>query len=463
MAILRTRLAGIAAGLLALGAATGAIFALKTVAPVLSLGAIYVLAVLVVAIGWGTVYAVLVSVASMLAFNWFFLPPRHTLSLRDSENWFALGVYLAIAIVVGELAASARRRAVEAEQRRREATLLADVSAILLESGEVLAKIRRIERLAADALAVRGAHIEVESLRRPTESERVEELRAGERDVGRIFFARGDEPARDVAARLLPALASLLAVAIDRERLAHKALAAEALHRSDTVKTAILRSVSHDLRSPLTAIRAAGEGLDNASLELDDADRADLLATIRAATRRLDRLVANLLDLARLEADAAKPRPELWTVDELIARALDAIGPDADRVVVLSTDPEPAPIRVDARQIERVLVNLLENALKFSPEGAEVEVTTAEADGDVVVRVTDAGPGLTASELERVFEPFEWGVGAGERKGTGLGLAIARGFAQANDARLWAESPPGSGASFALALPAAERPARARA
>src|SRR5439155_8084057 len=177
-------------------------------------------------------------------------------------------------------------------------------------------------------------------------------------------------------------------------------------------KTAILRSVSHDLRSPLTAIRAAGEGLDNASLELDDADRADLLATIRAATRRLDRLVANLLDLARLEADAAKPRPELWTVDELIARALDAIGPDADRVVVLSTDPEPAPIRVDARQIERVLVNLLENALKFSPEGAEVEVTTAEADGDVVVRVTDAGPGLTASELERVFEPFEWGVGA---------------------------------------------------
>src|SRR5439155_8463348 len=292
-----------------------------------------------------------------------------------------------IAIVVGELAASARRRAVEAEQRRREATLLADVSAILLESGEVLAKIRRIERLAADALAVRGAHIEVESLRRPTESERVEELRAGERDVGRIFFARGDEPARDVAARLLPALASLLAVAIDRERLAHKALAAEALHRSDTVKTAILRSVSHDLRSPLTAIRAAGEGLDNASLELDDADRADLLATIRAATRRLDRLVANLLDLARLEADAAEPRPELWTVDELTARAPDAVGPDADRVVVLSTDPEPAPIRVDARQIERVLVNLLENALKFSPEGAEVEVTTAEADGDVVVRV----------------------------------------------------------------------------
>ena len=463
MSSLRVRLTGIAASALALAAATGAIFGLRTVAPVLSLGAIYVLAVLAVAIGWGTVYAVLVSIASMLTFNWFFLPPRHTLRLRDSENWFALAVYLVIAIVVGELAARARRRALEAEQRRREASLLAEVSAILLEPGEVLGKTRRLEALTAAALSVRGVHIEVESLRRPTESEVAEPLLAGDRDVGRIFFTRGDEPAREVATRLLPPLASLLAVAIDRERLALKAVDAEALRRSDAVKTAILRSVSHDLRSPLTAIRAAGEGLDHASLELDDADRAELLATIRAATRRLDRLVGNLLDLARLETNAAKPRPELWTVDELIGRALEAIGPDADRVVVAAGAPQPPPIRVDARQIERVLVNLLENALKFSAPDTPVEIGAVERGSEVVIRVTDSGPGLSTSELERVFEPFELGPRGRDRKGSGLGLAIAKGFAQANHARLWAESEPGQGASFALAVPAAERPARAHA
>jgi two-component system sensor histidine kinase KdpD len=220
---LRRHLTGMLASLLALSAATGVIFALRPIAPDLSLGAIYVLAVLGIAIGWGTVYAVFVSVASMLAFNWFFLPPTHTLTLKDSENWSALGVYLVIASVVSELAARARRRAVEAEQRRREAALLAEVSAVLLEPGEVLGKLRRIEAPAAEALAVRRAHIELDSLRRPTESERSEPLLAGSRDVGRVFFDRGDEPDADVARRLLPALASQRAVASARERLAQRA------------------------------------------------------------------------------------------------------------------------------------------------------------------------------------------------------------------------------------------------
>jgi two-component system sensor histidine kinase KdpD len=453
---------GLGASLLAVGTATGAIFALRPIAPVLSLGAIYVLAVLVVAVGWGTVFAVLVSVASMLAFNWFFLPPTHTLRLRDTENWAALVVYLVIAIVVSGLATRARRRTAEAEQRRREASLLAEVSAILLEPGEVHAKVRRIEALAADVLSVGRVHVELESLRRPAAGEHAEPLLAGSRDVGRVFFERGVEPATEVTGRLFPALAALLAAATDRERLARKALEAETLRRSDMVKTAILRSVSHDLRSPLTAIRAAGDGLDNASLELDDLDRAELLATIRAATRRLDRLVSNLVDLARLEADAAQPRPELWTVDDLIARSLEAVGPDADRVCVVSASPEPSPTLVDARQIERVLVNLLENAVKFSPPDASVEIGVAQEGGEVVIRVSDSGPGLSERELERVFEPFERGGESLERKGSGLGLAIAKGFAQANRGRIWAESEPGRGASFMLALPAAERPVEAR-
>jgi two-component system sensor histidine kinase KdpD len=329
----------------AVAVVTGAIFGLREIAPVLSLGVLYLFAVLPVAVFFGLAYALTVSIASMLAFNFFFLPPLHTLALTDSENWVALAVYLVTSIVVSELAALARRRA-------------------------------------------------------RTEAE------------------------------------------------------AQALRRSDAVKTAVLHSVSHDLRSPLTAIRAASEGLQSASLELDEADRVALLDTIRLETARLERLVANLLDLSRLEAGAARPQPELWPVDELIGRALDALGPDAVRVS-LAVGEEP-PVRVDAAQIERVLVNVLENALRLSSPADPVEVEVTGSEVEVLIRVSDRGPGLAPGDLDRIFEPFEHGRRG--RQGTGLGLAIARGFAQANGGSLWAEPRPGSGASFLLALPAATAP-----
>jgi two-component system sensor histidine kinase KdpD len=326
---------------------TGAVFALKAVAPVLSLGVLYLFAVLPVAVSYGLGYAIVVSVASMLAFNFFFLPPLHTLALTDSENWVALAVYLVTAVVVSELAAQARRRAIAA----------------------------------ADA---------------------------------------------------------------------------EALRRSDAVKTAVLHAVSHDLRSPLTAIRAAGEGLESGSLDLDEDDRAALLETIAIETARLERLVSNLLDLSRLEAGAARPEPELWPIDELISRALEALGADASRISVVNEDAVP-PVLVDAAQLERTLVNVLENALRLSSPADPVDVAVQRLGPEIHIRVSDRGPGLEGEDLERIFEPFEHG--GGHRRGTGLGLAIARGFAEANGCRLWAEARPGSGATFVLALPAAVAPA----
>jgi len=448
-------LGAVGAGVLAVCASSAAVYALRPVAPDVALGVLYVPAVLVVAVGFGMLYALATSVASMLAFNWLFLPPRHSFTLRDSENWVALAVYLAVAIVVGQLAARARRRTDEAEQRRREAELLADVSAVLLEPGDLQGKLRRVESPMATALGLPRVHLELGSLRAPTDQEAMRPLDAVGLQIGRAFFDRGFVPRPEVAVRVLPALASLLAFAGDRERLAHREVEAESLRRSDLVKTAILRSVSHDLRSPLTAIRAAGEGLEHSSLELGDADRSELLATIRDAARRLDRLVANLLDLSRLEADAATPRPELWTLDELLGRALDQLGDETDRVTVV-WDGEPPLVRVDARQVERVLVNLIENALKFSPPGAAVQVRSERREGEALVRVTDTGPGLSLRDLERVFEPFERGVAAAGRTGSGLGLAIAKGFAHANQGRLWAESESGKGSSFVLALPAVE-------
>jgi K+-sensing histidine kinase KdpD len=322
------------AALLSLGAVilvTGAIFALEPLAPVLSLGVLYLFAVLPVAVLYGLRYAVAVSVVSMLAFNFFFLPPTHTLQLADSENWVALAVYLVTALAVSQLAA---------------------------------------------------------------------------------------------------------------------------FRRSDAAKTAVLRSVSHDLRSPITAIMTASDVLEDAGESLSTEERAELHASIRLQIRRLDRSVGNLLDLSRLEAGAALPVRELWTVDGLIARALEAVGPENDRIDVLLPDDSP-PISVDAAQIEHALVNLLENALKFSSVTDRVEVRADATTEDVFLRIADHGPGIAPEEQTKVFEPFHG-------SGTGLGLAIARGFVELNHGRIRVESNPGRGTTFVLSFPAERAAERAR-
>jgi K+-sensing histidine kinase KdpD len=322
--------------------------------PVLSLGVLYIFAVLPVAVFWGLGLATVVSVASMLAFNWFFLPPRHTFQLSDGANWAVLAVYLVTAVVVSALAARARRRAELAELREREAAA----------------------RAAAE-------------------------------------------------------------------------LEAEALRRSDSLKTALLHAVSHDLRSPLTAIVAAASSLANPQVRLDAVDHDELVATIRVEAERLNRLVGNLLDLSRLRSGAAEPRPELWPVDDLVAQALEQLGSRADRVVIELGEDTP-PVHVDAVQIERVLVNLLDNALKFSPQEAPVRLRVERRGSELLLHVVDEGPGVVDRDV--VFEPFHSEGGA---RGAGLGLAIARGFAEANGARVWAEDEPLLGGHFVLALPAA--------
>jgi two-component system, OmpR family, sensor histidine kinase KdpD len=448
---------GIAVSVALVAAVTGVVFALREAAPVVSLGSLYVFAVLPVAIRYGLAYALGASVLSMLAFNFFFLPPVHSLSLRDSENWVVLAVYLLIAVAVSELASRARRRAADAEQQRAEAAFAADVSALLLECRFVQDRLRQIGARLADVLRVKRAHIEIGSLRRPDPGERMLELEVGPRKVGRVFLDAAAGPDPSATGRVLATLASLLASAIDRERLAHAAIVAEGLRQSDEIKTAILRTLSHDLRSPLTGIATAAEVLEGGGDSLTAAERAELVASIRTGTRRLARLVSNLLDLSRLEAGAARPRPELWTVDAIVARALEAIGREAERVDVSLPAGLPA-LSLDAGQIERVLVNLLENALKVSSPADRVELATEVGEQELVLRISDHGPGLDPENAERLFEPFERGA-TGE--GTGLGLAIARGFAQANGGRLWVESAPGEGATFAVAFPVAVSPVAA--
>jgi two-component system sensor histidine kinase KdpD len=398
------RLTALAGSVAAVTIATLLVWALEPIAPTLSLGVLYMFAVLPVAVLWGIRWSLPVGIASMLAFNFFFLPPTHTFSLRDSSNWFALTAYSATAVVVSELAGRSRRRARLAEQREREATFLADIARELLGGAEP-------ERIAQSVTGVLG------------------------------------EPRPEIAG----GIRALLAVAEDRRRLENEAFEAEALRRSDLVKTALLRAVSHDLRSPLTSITTAIGALRNDELVFTDADRRELLETIAVDADRLARLVADLLDLSRLEAGAAEPEPEVWSVDELV-RELVLDHRLADRVDIAG---ETSFVNVDPVQVQRVLANLIENAMKFSPPGAQVHVRVTATSQEAIVRIVDQGPGLPEDELERVFEPFYRGR---DRAGAGLGLAIARGFAAANGGRVWAESRRGQGATFALALPVVEAP-----
>lgn len=442
---LKRPLTGLLVSVGLVAAVTGAIALLEPHVPVLSLGAIYVFAVLPVAIVWGLAYAVPVAVASMLAFNFFFLEPRHTFSLHDSRNWFALAVFLVTAIVVSELAARTRRQA-------QESALLAAIATSLLRRGEVSGELERIASETAQALRVNRVRIKLDEQSSLVVGDgETFPLSVEGRRIGTISLERPRLGSAAARRRLLPALASLLGVAIDRERLAREALEAEALRRSDAMKTAVLRAVSHDLRSPLMAILTSASALTRDDLDLGREDRRELATTILDEAERLDRLVANLLDLSRLEAGAAQPEPEIWPLEDLVFQALDEIGEAARRVEVAFPDESPT-VRADAHQIERVLVNLIENSLKYSPDPEPVRVQVTSTPAEVLVRVVDHGPGVAPADRERIFNAFQRGANGGVR-GAGLGLAIARGFAEANGGRIWAESREAQGATFVLALP----------
>jgi two-component system sensor histidine kinase KdpD len=456
----RTRLqgpiAGVTAGIAAVALVTGAITIFDNFVPVLSLGALYVFAVVPVAVVWGTAYAVPVAVGSMLAFNFFFLPPLHTFTLSDERNWFALVVYLTTAVVVGELASRARRGRDEALQREREAALLADIATELLRGTQLEGELEGIAARTARVLGVTSARIALGDPLRPSAHEAPFRLAVDGRSVGTLFTPEREEPAHDIRVRLLPALASLLAVARERERLAREAFEAEALRRSDSIKTAIIQAVSHDLRTPLATIEQALDGLQSGFLALSDDDRRELLETIRIEHERLKRLVENLLDLSRLQAGAARATPEPWTGEELVASALGELG-SPDRVLVSTREDLPL-VSVDPVQMQRVLVNLLENALDLSPVEDSVHVRVTATRKELLIRVTDRGPGVPDDERELIFEPFHRISGRSARPGAGLGLAIARGFTEANGGRLWLESRSGQGASFVVALPLVELP-----
>ncbi|HWM55570.1 MAG TPA: ATP-binding protein [Solirubrobacterales bacterium] len=247
------------------------------------------------------------------------------------------------------------------------------------------------------------------------------------------------------------ALSELASLAAERDQMQAEMVEAEALRRSDELKTALVRSISHDLRTPLTAIIASGAALG--STRLTAVERAELSEAIVTDGEALSRLVENLLDMSRLEAGKAEPHRERIDLGEVLSSAYGAGGPAAGQIHFDIASNLPL-VDADAAQLERAFANLLENAIRHG-DGKPVFVTAAEGGGEVSIRVVDRGPGIPSAERDRIFEPFERGGTNGGGRGFGLGLAIAKGFVEANGGTIAVESRQGHGASFVVSLPVA--------
>jgi two-component system sensor histidine kinase KdpD len=246
-------------------------------------------------------------------------------------------------------------------------------------------------------------------------------------------------------------LGDLRQMSEERDRMEAQAIEAGALRRSDELKTALLRSVSHDLRTPLTSIIAAGAALDSPNATPDE--RHELSEAVVAEGQRLSHLVENLLDLSRLESGNAEPRRQPVDLTGLLEEARDSIGVEPDQVK-LSLDVELPTLVADAVQLERAFANLFDNAVRHG-EGRPVLVRSRRTGGRLVVRVVDQGPGIPEPERGRIFEPF-YRRGPAGSQGSGLGLAIARGFVEANGGEIAVESVPGQGSTFVVSFPLGE-------
>jgi two-component system sensor histidine kinase KdpD len=448
---------GLIAAVASVAAITLADYGLRELVPVVSTGVVYMLAVLLVSSRWGLGLGLLTAVLSAAAFNFFHLAPTGEFTIADEENWVALVIFLVVAAVTSKLADAARSREAEAESRRREADLTAEMARLLLGGAEVEESLRLVGQRIAQTFDLPSAEVEARWVDSDRRRRAVPLIVQGSR-TGTLLVPVGTDPLvlETLQDRVVPALETLLTAAREREELESQLIETKALRRSNVVKTTLLRSVSHDLRSPLTAIATAAGGLESATLA--DDQRRELVSVISGESARLERLVQNLLDLSKLQAGGADPNADWCSVEELVRSAVAAV-PAPPGGFVVDLDELPL-VSVDAAQLDRALANVLENSARFA--GAEPVTVRGRASGrNVVLRISDHGPGIAREELERVFEPFHRSAEHGS--GSGLGLAIARGFLEANGGRIRAESLPGQGTSFVIQLavpveaPAAER------
>jgi two-component system sensor histidine kinase KdpD len=457
----------------------------------------YLMVVLVVAATSHLWVAVVTSLVAMLCLNFFFLPPVGTLTIADPQNWIALFAFLAVSLVASNLSAVASARTREAVGRRDELARLFDLGRDVLmmtdsrQALSVLARsiarrfdlefvavalprdgewevyeagARTIEldrRQLSGAFAAAQATLEFDAYARTYAGHRtmtvdghvirLVPLRVGTKPIG-VLAAAG----RPVEAGTLDTLAGVVAIAIERAQFLEERKAGELTRQNEQLKTALLASLGHDLRTPLTAIRVAASNIK--ASELAREDRLEQSDLILSEVERLTRLFENVLEMARIDAGglAAESR---WThPSEIIAAARDQVEHTIQGHKLAVTIELDVPVRLDPRLTATALAHLLENAAQYSRPGSTIDLTARLADEGLVIEVRDQGPGIAPADLPHLFERFYRGAAAKLRaSGTGMGLWIVRGLLAVEQGRVWAENRPEGGAQFTIVVPVAVR------
>jgi two-component system sensor histidine kinase KdpD len=453
----------------------------------------FLLAVIAVALTGGFVPAVLEAVAASLLLNYYFAPPIHKWTIAEANNALALAVFIGVGLVVSWVVDIAARRTNQAARASAESELMVTTAGSILRGQDtvdaVLERAREafgmrtvslLECRSGEGSAARGPAAEWDivasagenPVARPDDADvnvPVTGGRPGQAGAGwpgehsrgstdRLMLAMAGRPVPASDRRVLGAFAAYAGVALEQQRLTAEAEAAKPIAEADRMRTALLAAVSHDLRSPLASAKAAVTSLRSPDVHWDAADIEELLATADESLDRLTHLVENLLDMSRLQAGALSLFPRPSGLDEIVAGALGQLGPQGHHVTVDIPESLPA-VLADPAILERVVVNLTENALRYSPAG-KPPMLSASALGDrVELRVTDRGPGIPDPDKEVMFVPFQRLGDTDNTTGVGLGLALARGLTEAMNGTLTAEDTPGGGLTMAVSLPAARETA----
>ncbi len=500
----------------------------------------YLLVVLALASRRGLYAAVLAALVAFFSFDFFLVPPLYTFTIAHFEEWLALFVFLATAIITGQLASALRRRAEQANRRERETRILYELVRAVNSEEDLEGQLSVIAHAVVNVFSswgVRGCSILLPDARgkltvqtstiqpnvklssdeettaawvmkqgQPVELHDVVlapqasisgtpravirntasshsmrrylsmiPLKTGQEVIGVMRILMEDDPrvlAGGVADKGLgiereranPQTAFFwtfldqATFVIERVRLRRESMQIQLLQRTDALRAALLSSVSHDLRTPLSVIKAATSSLLEQDVQWDDEARRSFTLAIQREVDRLNRLVGNLLDMSRIEGNALKPEKEWYPLAELVHDVLGRMQPLLqDRVVRTSLPDDLPPVELDYLEIDQVLTNLIENAVRYTPPESPIEISAQIEDGQVSVSVADHGPGIPPSNAERIFDKFyrvlDTQRDAAHPRGSGLGLAVCRGLIEAHGGRIWVENREGGGAIFRFTLP----------
>ncbi|WP_229051665.1 ATP-binding protein [Aeromicrobium sp. Leaf350] len=447
LGVVRT-VAGFALAVLGPLALTGLLLVTPDLHSLPSEAMLFMVVVVATALVGGLRPAVLAALVSGFALNYFFTPPLRTLAIATTDNAYALALFIAVAVAVSSVVDLAARRTTQALRATAEADALSALAHGLLHAGQ---DVQGVVDRAREVFGMRGvAVLDANGLEIVSAGDTSlgESTRVEVDDAATLVFT-GEAPSPDQL-RLMTAYAAHVRVLRERRAAAQESAERRALAEADRARAALLAAVSHDLRTPLASIKAAASSLRNDDIDWSPEDTEALLATVEEGADRLDALVANLLDMSRLEAGAVTSRRGPTDLEAVVSSALAGLE-SLDRVSV-SVDPT-VHAWADAGLLERVVENLVTNALRHAPAPAVVRVDAATSGPRVLLRVVDTGPGIAEADRERVFAPFQRLGDVPGGTGVGLGLAVARGLTEAMAGTLTLDDTPGGGTTFVVDLP----------